>query len=109
MESPLAVPNTFDVFFWMTWLGTILFQGALHSCILLLLKAWKYEHAGTRWAKVIWINFFWIGCFFWLSSWIYEWGHTSSIDHFWIGIALGIHGGLSIWCLMKTARWAAYE
>ena len=63
MESPLAVPNTFDVFFWMTWLGTILFQGALHSCILLLLKAWKYEHAGTRWAKVIWINFFWIGCF----------------------------------------------
>ena len=103
------IPTSFSVFFWFSFVGILLFQGSMHALILLFLKSWKYNHVGNRWAEVMWINFFWIAVFLWISSWVYEWGHSTLFDSIWIGLSLLLHLALSGWCLIRSARWAAYE
>ena len=106
--SSFEIPSSFSVFFWFAFFTLILFQGAVHTCILLILKAWKYKNLGRYWEKVIWINFFWIGIFLWISSWVYEWGHRFLFDHLWLGITLTLHFSFSGWCLIRSAYWAAH-
>ena len=107
--SPFVIPKSLDVFFWMYFFGMLIFQGAVHTCILVALKSIKYKNLGNRWESVVWINFFWVAVFLWVSSWIYEWGHQSLFDGVWLSVSLLIHLGLSGWCLVRSARWAAYE
>lgn len=97
--------------FWMILVALGFVMGALNGLVLLVLRHWRYQEAGNRWAVGFWIAMLWAPIAFAISriplNW---WGETlttmtSSHLYFLISFWL-ILNSLGVW---RIGRWAARE
>jgi hypothetical protein len=101
--------------FWILLISVGFFQGTLIAVILMGLKVWKYQDAGTRWTLGVWLGFPLGGACYLASTWLYRMIQTQTIDTLisYDGVAMSLStlASLSLCCVCawRLARWCAHE
>ena len=101
--------------FWILLISVGFFQGALIAVLLMGLKVWKYQNAGTRWTVGVWLGFPLGGSCYLASTWLYRLIETQTVDalisYDGVAMTLSALGDISLCCVCawRLARWCAYE
>ena len=109
-RPPLPAPATAEVLFWLALITLGFVMGAINGLVLLMLRRWRYQEAGTRWNFGFWGAMLWAPITFFLLRGLTTWAAwTSGISAGALSFALVACLTLNMGGVWWIARWAARE